>query len=245
MKQKIQVILPSYNEALNLPKLLHKLDQFSSQVSFWDVSVIIVNDGSKDNTVEVVNALSLSIKKDILDLQPNRGLAGAMREGIKYGIKDLKADDILVALDADDSHNPFLIERLCKQINEGSDVVIASRYQYGARIIGLSKFREFASWCAGFMFRVLRPIKGVKDYTCGFRAYRVSKLKATMDLYGESFIEEQGFACMAEILIKLAKQKAIIHEMPMILRYDLKLGDSKMNFSKTVKNTIRLAFKKI
>jgi dolichol-phosphate mannosyltransferase len=94
------------------------------------------------------------------------------------------------------------------------------------------------------MFRVLRPIKGVRDYTCGFRAYKASKLKEVIAIYEDKFIEEQGFACMAEILLKLAKHKAIIHEMPMILRYDLKLGDSKMNFFKTVKNTIRLAFKR-
>lgn len=244
MNQKIHIFLPSYNEELNLPRLLSRIDSFAQQVPYWDVKVLVINDGSKDNTLSVAQNFQTKIKKEVVNLQPNRGLAGAMREGFNNALVGLSDNDAVVALDADDSHNPFLIERMIKQLNEGSDVVIASRYQYGARIYGLEKYREIASWVAGYLFRITAPIKGVRDYTCGFRAYRVSKLKEVMNHYQDNFIQEQGFSCMAEILLKIAKQKAIIHEVPMILRYDRKEGESKLNFFKTVKQTLRLVTKR-
>ena len=93
------------------------------------------------------------------------------------------------------------------------------------------------------MFRLFIPIKGVRDFTCGFRAYKVEMLNTVNAKYGDKLIEEQGFACMAEIIIKMGKTGAIIHEMPMILRYDRKIGDSKMNVSKTIKQTLKLIAK--
>jgi dolichol-phosphate mannosyltransferase len=242
--QKIHIFLPSYNEALNLPSLLQRIDQLAMQCPYWQFKVIVVNDGSKDDTLAVAQNTKINTPKQIVDLQPNRGLAGAMRAGFEAAIQELGDFDVVVALDADDSHNPLLIPRMIKQINEGSDVVIASRYQKGARIYGLEKYREYASWVAGLLFRVLKPIPGVKDYTCGFRAYKVEILKKALAKYQQNFIQEEGFSCMAEILIKISTLKPIIHELPMILRYDRKLGDSKMNFGSTVKKTLKLLTKK-
>lgn len=242
--QKIHIFLPSYNEALNLPKLLKRIDFLAKQCPYLEFKVIVVNDGSKDDTFLVAENYPCEIKKQIVDLQPNRGLAGAMRAGFDAAIEGLSDNDIIVALDADDSHNPLLIERMIKQINVGSDIVIASRYREGARIHGLQAYREFASSLAGYLFRILKPIRGVRDYTCGFRAYKASILKEVMAKYGDKFIQEQGFSCMAEILIKISTLKPIIHEVPMILRYDRKQGESKLNFWSTVKKTLRLLTKK-
>jgi dolichol-phosphate mannosyltransferase len=243
MKQKLHIILPAYNEELNLPNLLGRIDRFAMQVPYADIEVFVINDGSTDNTSIVAKDFRMSIGKKVIDLVPNRGLAGAMRSGIAEGLTGLNDNDVLIALDADDSHNPFLIERMVKQINEGSDVVIASRYRSGSRIHGLTVFRKFTSWTAGMMFRIFLPVKGVRDYTCGFRAYRAEILRQALSRYKDKFIEEQGFACMAEILLKLAKQKAIFHEVPFILRYDRKKGSSKMKVMKTVRETIGLIFK--
>ncbi len=242
--QKIHIFLPSYNEALNLPKLLKRIDFLAEQCPYWEFKVIVVNDGSKDDTLSVAENYPSKIKKQVVDLQPNRGLAGAMRAGFEAAIVGLQGTDIVIALDADDSHNPLLIERMVKQANEGSDIVIASRYRDGARIHGLERYREIASSGAGYLFRIAKPIRGVRDYTCGFRAYKVSILNEVLAKYGDKFIEEQGFSCMAEILIKLSTLKPIIHEVPMILRYDQKEGESKMNFWSTVKKTLHLLTKK-
>lgn len=231
-------MLPSYNEELSLPPLLKRVEEVKSD-AVPGLELLIVNDGSKDGTLTLANAYAASHPwVSVLDLQPNRGLAGAMREGLKKAVEGLDDNDIIVTMDADDSHHPGLIFRMITQIREGSDLVIASRYRPGSRIVGLAPHRKLMSSVAGWLFRIFRPMKGVRDYTCGYRAYKVSLLRKALDHYQEHFIRQQGFACMAEILIKLKTFHPVIHELPFILRYDLKQGDSKMKVWKTVRQTL-------
>lgn len=235
----IRIVLPAYNEEESLPALLKRINH-AYKVFKWDASVLVVNDGSKDKTLEIAQNFKGEIPVSVLDIQPNKGLANAINQGIRTAVKDLTDDDVIVTLDADDSQNPFLIQRMVQQFLEGSDLVIASRYQPGARIRGLKSSRKFFSWAAGMLFRVFVGFEGVRDYTCGFRAYRVTTIRKTLQLYGDKFVTQKGFGCMVEILIKIGSQSAIIHEVPMILRYDLKQGASKMNVSNTMKQTLKL-----
>lgn len=234
---RVRVMLPSYNEELNLPTLLTQLEGVK-QTYGLDMDVLVVNDGSKDNTLKIAQEFKGNIEVLPLDLQPNRGLAGAMREGFRQAVKGMKAGDIIIALDADCSHNPYLMHRMILQILEGSDIVIASRYRPGSRIVGLAWIRKVMSSGAGYLFRIFAPIEGVRDYTCGYRAYRVEMLTKVMDHFKENFILQQGFGCMAEILLKFRSFNPVIHEVPFILRYDLKQGESKMKVFKTVKQTL-------
>jgi dolichol-phosphate mannosyltransferase len=236
---KIRIFLPAYNEENTLPSLLSRFERLHVE-SKLDLEVTVVNDGSKDSTPDIVRNYRGNLSVNLVDLQPNRGLAGAMKAGFKEVVNISEDNDIIVALDADDSQNPFLINRMVQQINEGSDIVIASRYRDGARVVGLTRFRELTSIGAGLLFILFINMRGVRDYTCGFRAYKASLLKKALQYYGDRFIEEQGFSCMAEILLKLNRFKPIIHELPMILRYDLKIGASKMNVLKTVRQTLNL-----
>lgn len=235
----ITIVLPAYNEEESLPPLLQRINE-AYNLYKWDASVLVVNDGSKDNTLQVARNFKGDISVDVLDIQPNSGLANAINTGMRKAIQGLRDTDIVVTLDADDSQNPFLIQRMAQQVAEGSDLVIASRYQPGARIKGLKKSRKFFSWAAGSLFRIVVGFEGIKDYTCGFRAYRVDMLKKTIDYYGDKFITQKGFGCMVEVLLKVASQSATMNEVPMILRYDLKQGESKMNVKKTVRQTLQL-----
>ena len=235
----IRIVLPAYNEEDSLPPLLSKIND-AFNLYKWDASVLVVNDGSKDNTLSVAQNFKSDIPISVLDIQPNSGLANAINAGMRKAIEGLKDTDIVVTLDADDSQNPFLIQRMAQQVAEGSDLVIASRYQPGARIKGLKRSRTFFSWAAGFLFRILVGFEGIKDYTCGFRAYRVDMLKKTIRVYGDKFITQKGFGCMVEVLLKVAGQSATMNEIPMILRYDLKQGESKMDVQRTMKQTLKL-----
>ena len=235
----IKIVLPAYNEEESLPPLLARIDK-ANLLFGWNAKVVVVNDGSKDKTLEIAQNYRGSVEVIPLDLQPNRGLAGAMRAGLTFASENAADDDIIICLDADDSQNPYLINRMLNQIHEGSDLVIASRYQHGARVVGLSKSRELFSIGAGMLFRIMVGFRGVKDYTCGFRAYKASLLKKTIANYGDDFITQKGFGCMVEILIKCGLSGAIMHEVPMILRYDQKMGDSKMNVNRTINQTLGL-----
>ena len=237
----IRIVLPAYNEEESLPPLLQRIND-ACDFYKWDASVLVVNDGSKDNTLGVIRDFKSEVKIEVLDIQPNQGLANAINSGLRKAIIGMKDSDVIVTLDADDSQSPFLIQRMAMQVAEGSDLVIASRYQTGARIKGLKKSRKFFSWAAGLLFRVFVGFEGIKDYTCGFRAYRVDMLKKTINYYGDKFITQKGFGCMVEVLLKVASQSATMNEVPMILRYDLKQGESKMNVQKTMKQTLKLLF---
>ena len=188
----IRIVLPAYNEEDSLPPLLKRVND-AYNLFKWDASVLVVNDGSKDNTLNIARNFKGDIKVDVLDIQPNGGLANAINRGIRTAIEGLNDSDIIVTLDADDSQNPFLIQRMMQQVAEGSDLVIASRYQPGARIKGLKRSRKLFSWAAGMLFRVFVGFEGIKDYTCGFRAYRVDMLRKTINFYGDKFSTQKGF----------------------------------------------------
>jgi dolichol-phosphate mannosyltransferase len=80
----------------------------------------------------------------------------------------------------------------------------------------------------------------VHDFTSGFRAYRVSLLTRASTHWGERLVEERGFACMVELLLKLRHCHPVITEVPLELRYDRKQGPSKLKLRRTVVQYVRL-----
>jgi len=239
MKAKVYLAVPAYNEEKTIQSLMARVQTLVDSYDL-DLTFVVANDGSRDRTLEIARTFPSTYKKEIIDIQPNQGLANAMATLYRFAFNNLKPDDIMVTMDADDSHNPLLIPRMIQQIHEGSNIVIASRYQQGAEIFGLSKFRKFTAVGASMLFRIFAPIPRVKDYTCGFRAFEGELLLRAKERYGDRFIEEKGFSCTAETLLKLAKLNPIVHEVPMILRYDRKAGPSTMPVMKTIKLTLGL-----
>src|SRR5260370_26197574 len=100
------------------------------------------------------------------------------------------------------------------------------------------------SRAGSLLMRVLFPTPGVSDYTCGYRAYRAEALQQAYAQYGDSLVDQDGFQCMVDILLKLRKLPLIFGEVPLILRYDLKLGQSKMRLMKTPVNTLGLPWRR-
>ena len=91
-------------------------------------------------------------------------------------------------------------------------------------------------------FRTHFPTPNVRDFTSGYRAYRAGVLKQAFATYGESFVAQSGFSCMVDVLLKLRQLDAIMSEVPLILRYDFKVGVSKMVVVKTLRDTLQLMF---
>jgi dolichol-phosphate mannosyltransferase len=239
----IVVVLPAYNEALCIGALLSSFCEAISEEG-KTCRLIVVNDGSSDGTGEVVSSFADRIPLELIDHPQNRGLAEAIKTGLVRAVETCSDRDTIVTMDADNSHLPGLLFRMVRLIREGNDVVIASRYQRGAKIRGLSLYRRFLSYGAAMLFRAILPMQGVRDYTCGYRAYKAALLKKAFQEYGDEFISEPGFSCMVDILIKLRKYDPIVEEVPLILRYDQKLSASKMNVSKTIGQTLRLLMRR-
>jgi len=239
---KVIVALPAYNEEESLPELLERLGEAFAD-SELPYEIVIVNDGSKDATASIIQQFSLQMPVHQVNHTVNQGLGITIRDGLREAMERADERDIIVTMDADNTHPPGLIPRMVQMIHEGCDVVIASRFEHGATVKGVPFNRHLLSLGARLLFTLMFPTRGVRDYTSGFRAYRVSVVRQAFQTYGDDFVGETGFSCMADILLKLRRLGCVFGEAPLRLRYDLKGGESKMQVFKTIRLTLGLLFR--
>lgn len=245
MINKVYVLLPVYNEGESIHNLLEIFDNFFKSLCTINHEIIIVNDFSSDDSENwILGAKNkyLNLNINYIKHENNKGLQGSLSTGFSC-LKDISENDILISMDGDNTHNPFLIREMIDKINEGADIVIASRYCEQSRISGLSRSRTFLSIGARYLYSLMWNIPGVKDYTCGFRAYKGWLVRKTLYHYGENFIQEKGFTATAEVLQKMSTFKPVIVEVPMILKYSNKLQTSNMRILKTIKLTLQMLFR--
>ncbi len=244
----IYILLPCFNEYENLKILLKKIELTSDQLK-KKITIIIVNDGSTDRTKTNIYLLKKKTKNKIIYIEhkKNLGLNMAMYSGLKKFILNGNHKSLLVTMDSDNTHPISMIPKMIKLIQHSNyDLVIASRFQKGSNIRGLSIFREALSMGARFLFRIFHPIDGVQDYTCNFRAYSYSILYKS-NLIKKKFFEKKDFSIIADLLINLKKniKKINIKEIPLKLRYDFKIGESKLNVSRNIYKTINLILRNL
>ncbi len=235
----VLLALPAYNEEEGLPLLLESFRAEMERCGYA-ARAVIVDDGSEDGTREVIGEWSARLPIELVRHATNRGLGETIRDALRRAGELAGPDDVIVTMDADNTHSPALIPQMLERIGRGSDVVIASRYRRGSRVVGLSAFRHLMCYGARALFQITLPIRGVRDYTCGFRAYRAGVIREGFEQFGDSLVTERSFACMAEILLKLSRMRLSFAEVPMVLRYDRKHGASKMNVRHTVFKTLGL-----
>lgn len=238
-RRLVYVVLPAYNEEKCLGRLLDRIDEAMFEAG-QPYQVIVIDDGSRDRTAAIAAEYAAKMPVTVIRHDANRGLGATLRDGLDAAAELAGENDIIVTMDADDTHTPGLILRMVRMITEGHDVVIASRYQPGSRIRGVSLLRRIVSYWGSLLFRIVLPINGVKDFTCGFRAYRGGVIKRAIAEYGDAFIDQEGFQCMVDILLKLRKWNLLFGEVPLVLRYDFKEGESKMNMGRTMRRTLAL-----
>jgi dolichol-phosphate mannosyltransferase len=236
----VLVVLPAYNEEVGLGQLIPAWQEVLTDQQLPH-RFIIVDDGSSDGTAELLLRFAATCPLTVITHCPNQGLGATIRDGLNEAVRQAGDDDVIVTMDADNTHPPELFPfMLNKLMNENLDVVIASRYRSGSEVVGLALHRKLLSDGARWLFQIAFPIRGVRDYTCGYRAYRAGFLRHAMRVFGEQFCDQPGFACMVDILLKLARCDARCGEVGMVLRYDQKAGPSAMRISQTIGHTLRL-----
>ena len=236
----VYLVLPAYNEEGSLPALLQRAKAALGSRPDLAYRVVVVNDGSTDRTLEVARAHAEQMPLTVVDHGRNRGLGEAIKSGLTKAVELSRPGDVIVTMDADNTHPPDLIPLMMAKIKNGYDLVVASRYVDGAQQVGLQAHRKLLSRGAGLAMKTLFPIPGVRDYSCGFRAYSAEILSRAVAVYGTAFVEEQGFSCFVDILLKLRRLNVRACEVPLVLRYDFKEGASKMRIGRTIRRYIRL-----
>lgn len=243
--RKVYSVLPVYNEGESIYNLLKSYGDVQNRHHI-DFKIIVINDFSKDQSEDYIKqAMKDFVNLDItyINHETNKGLHGSLYTGFKH-IKDLiKDDDVLITMDGDNTHNPFLIPSMISKIDEGASIIIASRYLEQSRIFGLSRFRIFLSLGARCLYKVIWQLDGVNDYTCNYRAYRGGLFNKFYNQYKENIIVEQGFTAVCEVLKKMYQIEPYVCEVPMILKYSNKLEESNMKILKTIQQTLKILFK--
>lgn len=242
---RIIVALPAYNEEGCLPPLLDQFKElFDSLPSEHDPIVIVVNDGSKDGTARVTEEAAAKLPVKLINHEKNKGLGEAIKTGLRAAMEESTSDeDMIICMDADNTHPPCHVREMIEALNQGADLVIASRYRKGSKQHGVPLRRQLLSLGALVVFKILLPLPGVRDYTCGFRAYRAGIIRKAFDVYGDGIITRNGFACTDQLLVHIAAMGGVtMREVPFILRYDLKEGESKLDLGTTISETFRLLF---
>lgn len=240
---RVIVVLPAYQEEASLGLLLQRLDQ-SMREDDIEYEIVVVDDGSTDGTARIAGEYAQYLPIRLEKHGVNRGLGATIRDGLRAAVSIATDEDIIVVMDADNTHTPGLIRSMIRVVREGADVVIASRYQPGSYVRGVPLHRKLLSLGARVAFKLVFPIRGVRDYTCAYRAYRASVLRDAFRRYGDDFVNQEGFQCMADIVLKLRTLDVIFREVPLILRYDLKQGASKMKVLRTIGLSLSLIVKR-
>ena len=228
MSRRIAIVVPVRNESLSIRPLF---ERFVSAAQEWlePYGLIVVDGNSSDGTVDQVRSFTSRLSIEIVELGEDVGLGGALEAGLQ---RALAQADVVVTMDGDDSHDPHMIPALLARLDEGYDVVVASRFAPGGQELGVAAHRKALSHAASAVLRLLFPVGIVQDYSSGFRAYRAEALRS-LARQGR-IVSETGFACMLDLLLRLRAQGARAAEVPLVLRYDRKPSESKMNVPRTV-----------
>lgn len=127
---KVFVALPAYNEQESLPELLERLGEAFADNGL-PYEVIVVDDGSSDDTAKIASQMSFQMPIHLVQHPQNQGLGPTLRDGLREAVDRAGERDIILVMDADNTHPPGLIQRMVRMIHEGCDVVIASRFERG------------------------------------------------------------------------------------------------------------------
>lgn len=206
----ISVVIPTYNEGGNIKELIENIKRTLSKFPV-DYEILVVDGGSKDDTVEKSRACGAKVI-----LQSKKGYGNALIEGITAS-----EGEYIITMDGDFSHDPVFIENLWK-LRKKADIIIASRYIKGGEC-EVSRFRRFLSTALNSFFAWGLAIP-IKDLSSGFRLYKSSTIKG---------IEFAGrdFDILQEIIVKAYSSGWKVLELPFHYK-TRKTGQSKLRLLK-------------
>ena len=231
------ILLPCYNEERNIKELIFRISRACQNL---DYKIVAVDDGSTDETYHRLSDLSKTYPVVVLRHRENRGLHEALRTLLIYAYKTAGNSDFLITMDSDLTHDPKYIPLLVSACSkEKADVAIASRFVDGGGQVGVPLYREILSMGLRLLVKFTLGIP-VRDVSSGYRCIRSSIIKKIIDNYGfERFIEAEGFEVQLELLHKFFLNGARIIEVPFILDYSLKKGESKLRVRRTILGYLR------
>ena len=238
----VYYLIPMFNEQDNLVSLQNKL---LSSLPDLNKFFVFSDDCSTDNSVSLVKKLFPAERLHVVEKDKNAGPGHSFNLGFEWILNHSQSDeDIVVTMEADGTSDISILHDMISVSNMGYDLVLASVYAQGGGFSQTSFIRKSLSFVANMMFRMIFDIK-VLTLSSFYRVYHVSLLKNIKANY-IVVINEPGFICMLEVLMKSINSNAKVVEIPMVLDTNARVGKSKMKILKTTGTYVRflLSFKK-
>jgi dolichol-phosphate mannosyltransferase len=240
----IYFVVPAYNEAPNLPRLLNSLWIWSSQRR-EPCHVIPVDDGSRDDTPAILasfNKLPITVVRHSV----NRNVHEVFRSGFEAWRKlPWSTPDLVVTIEADQTSSLDILDEMVARARNGDDVVLASCYAPGGEVVGTTLYRTLLSSTANLILRCTPGMPSVSTFSSFYRVYRAPFLAHALEAYGSRLIEAQGFVCVVEMLLKFGRIDARISEVPLRLDGKQRVGASKMKVVRTIRGYLGLFLRAI
>jgi len=226
----IRFVIPAFNEAENIPRLLADLAPRSRALG---ARVIVVDDGSTDGTAEIVREHADDLHLAIVRHEVNLGLGTALNTGIRAALGEASDYDAIVTLEADTTSDLSDLPRMLELFAQGYDLVLASVHAPGGRVVGVAYWRLVASKTVSSTFRVLGGLRELHTLSSLYRVYRAGTLRRAAETYGYLLVREPGFAANVELLLKLYNAGARVAEIPTVNDWTNRAGSSKMRLRPT------------
>jgi dolichol-phosphate mannosyltransferase len=231
------LVIPAFNEEANVPRLLADLAR-RPELYRDGGRIIVVDDGSSDATVATVDAHRGDLPLEVLAQEVNQGPGRAFDAGFRRALELSSADELIITLESDTTSDLAAVGTMLDAARDGADVVLASHHD-GGELANVSAYRRLLSRMASC---AIRRSAGVDARTVSsfFRVYRATALRAAYAHHGDNLIRERGFACKAELLIKLSRLGATVVEVPVTLDWSTREGESKLKVLPTLVGYARL-----
>jgi len=186
---EIAVVLPTYNESENIQELIARIEKSLSGIDF---EIVVVDDNSPDGTAEIAEKLNKKYGNVKVLKRPGKlGLGSAVLDGVKK-----TSAKIIAVMDSDLQHPPEVLPEMYKKVQEGNDIVIASRYVKGSKIEAWGLGRKILSKGAILISHIfLKKTRGIKDPSNGYFMFN-------KDILANAELNPKGFKILMEILTK-------------------------------------------
>jgi dolichol-phosphate mannosyltransferase len=216
MNEKTLVIVPTYNERENLPKLAQRLTTLPVAVD-----MLVVDDNSPDGTGQIADQLAAANPRiHVLHRAEKNGLGRAYCAGFQWALE--RDYEFIFEMDGDFSHNPDDIPAFLEAA-QNADLVVGSRYKNGIRVINWPLKRLMLSMGAGKYVRIITGLP-ISDPTGGYKCFR----RAALQSINLDAIRSNGYSFQIEMTHKIWRSGMKIVEVPIVFT-DRFLGSSKMS----------------
>lgn len=223
IKKELLIVIPVYNEEKSIRKVIHEVQKNIDE----NTDILIVNDGSTDNTINLIPKYKKNII--IISHSKNQGYGKSLIDGFKYAIENNYK--YVITMDCDLQHQPKDIKRFYKEIkNSNYDIISGSRY------LNFKKNENIKIPQDRFKInkKITEKLNKITNYNltdsfCGFKAYKVSALKKLK-------LTEAGYGMPVQLWIEAFKNNLTVKELPVKLIY--------LDFTRNFKNNFKSVFQR-